>query len=218
MSGAFGYHRAMIESPDPILLELRDPEETRALGRTLARVLRAGTLLRLSGSLGAGKTTLAQGIAAGLGVDGVVASPSYTLVREHELPAEAGWNPARRPSGGAMDVAATELAPAPPPRRLVHADLYRCGGPEEVRELALDEALDEGAVVLVEWPERAADALPETGLHVHLARGAEAGRRALRIAALDALGVAILAAWREDGARARDGDGREGGDDGEAPT
>lgn len=216
MSDAFGYHRAMIDVPDPVLLTLRDPEETRALGRALAGVLRAGTLLRLSGPLGAGKTTLAQGIAAGLGVEGVVASPSYTLVREHELPAEAGRVPSRRPSGDAMDGASTDLAAAPPPRRLVHADLYRCGGPEEVRELALDEALDEGAVVLVEWPERAEGALPETGLRVRLARRTEAGHRDLRMEPLDELGAAILAAWLRDDRRARGGGGRPGGPDGEA--
>ena len=101
--------------------------ETLALGRRLAaRLAPDGTLL-LSGDLGAGKTVLARGVAAGLGIPpDEVQSPTYTLVREH-----------RAPGGG----------------RFVHLDLYRLD-PEEVADLGLDEVLAAPGVKVVEWAER----------------------------------------------------------------
>ena len=103
---------------------------TRALGRRLAKLLRPGDVVLLQGPLGAGKTTLAQGIGAGLGVDGPVNSPSFVLLAHHEGE-----------------------------RELYHADLYRLTAPEQVEELALAEQAA-GGVLLVEWPERGLDALP----------------------------------------------------------
>ena len=107
-------------------------EETRALGRALARELAPRGVLLLSGELGSGKTVLARGIGEGLGIDArEVQSPSFTLIREH-----AG-------SGG----------------RLVHVDLYRLD-PEETASLGLDELLAGPGVKVVEWAERLPIALP----------------------------------------------------------
>jgi tRNA threonylcarbamoyl adenosine modification protein YjeE len=111
---------------------------TRSLGRRMAKLLRAGDVVLLQGQLGAGKTSLAQGIGAGLKVDDPVTSPSYVLLAQH--------------SG---------------PTPLYHADLYRLIEPDEVRELALVEQAIDG-VLLIEWPERAADALPAEHLLVAL--------------------------------------------------
>jgi len=105
--------------------------QTRSLGRKLARLLRPGDVVLLQGDLGAGKTTLAQGIGAGLKVDGPVNSPTFVLLARHDGPATP----------------------------LYHADLYRLGSPEEVEELALAEQAVDG-VLLVEWPERGLTALP----------------------------------------------------------
>jgi len=116
------------------------PDETRALGEALGRLLAPGALVRLSGPLGAGKTVLAQGIAAGLGVRSSVVSPTFTLVREYEAPA----------------------------CRLVHLDFYRLSGPDEARDLGLEDYLAPDAVAVVEWPERAGEALPDVGLDVAL--------------------------------------------------
>ncbi|MFN8585342.1 MAG: tRNA (adenosine(37)-N6)-threonylcarbamoyltransferase complex ATPase subunit type 1 TsaE [Dehalococcoidia bacterium] len=113
--------------------------KTRALGRRLARLLRAGDVLLLQGPLGAGKTTLAQGIGAGLKVDEPVRSPTFVLMTHHE--------------GGALP--------------LYHADLYRLETVEEVEDLSLDEQAADG-VLLVEWPERGLDALPAHHLLVVL--------------------------------------------------
>src|SRR5438094_5053580 len=94
----------------------------RDLGRRLAALLRAGDLVILVGGLGAGKTTLAQGIGAGLGVRGPVLSPTFVIARVHR--------DGRIP--------------------LVHVDAYRLGSVAEVDDLDLDATLDESATV-VEW-------------------------------------------------------------------
>ena len=113
---------------------------TRALGRRLAKLLHAGDVVLLQGPLGAGKTALAQGVGAGLGVEGPVTSPSFVLLARHDAPAGGGLT-------------------------LYHADLYRLDSEDEVEELALAEQAAEG-VLLVEWPERGLDALPREHLLV----------------------------------------------------
>lgn len=106
--------------------ETSSASETRALGERLVGELPPDGILLLSGSLGAGKTTLVQGVAAGLGLSPrEVQSPSYTLIREHQGPRG----------------------------RLVHVDLYRLT-PGETEALGLDEVLAAPGVKVVEWPDR----------------------------------------------------------------
>jgi tRNA threonylcarbamoyladenosine biosynthesis protein TsaE len=119
------------------------------LGRAFGEVLRAGDLVVLTGPLGAGKTTLVRGIAAGLGVRGPVQSPTFVIARTH-------------PS----------LVGGPP---LVHVDAYRLGSALELDDLDLD--LD-GSVVVVEWGRGMAEGLREAWWEVELERpvgGAPAG-------------------------------------------
>ncbi len=125
----------------------------RALGQTLATVLRAGDLLILSGGLGAGKTTLTQGIGAGLGVRGPVTSPTFVIARVHPpLPAagQGGAQSGGPPTGG-------------PP--LVHADAYRLGSALELDDLDLD-ADTATSVTVVEWGEGLAEGLAADRLEV----------------------------------------------------
>lgn len=124
-------------------------QDTQALASRLARLIRPGDLILLSGDLGAGKTTFTQGLAAALGVQGVVTSPTFTLVNIH--PTRVGFD-------------------------LVHVDVYRLERLSEVTDLALPEMLDDGAAVVVEWGERAAAALPGARLEVTLDAEADGSR------------------------------------------
>jgi tRNA threonylcarbamoyladenosine biosynthesis protein TsaE len=138
-------------------MRLEGPEATEAFGLRLARELRAGDVVALFGELGAGKTTLARGILAGLGNDGEVASPTFPLVIPYEALGFPVW----------------------------HVDLYRIENPEEIAELALEEALHDGALI-VEWPERMGDALWPHSLRLTLKREGEGAR---------ALTAGVPAAW-----------------------
>ncbi|MDQ3276546.1 MAG: tRNA (adenosine(37)-N6)-threonylcarbamoyltransferase complex ATPase subunit type 1 TsaE [Actinomycetota bacterium] len=145
-----GYHevacddsRTTLAKPLPVQLEVRTPEQTRLLGTRLARLLRAGDLVLLSGHLGAGKTTLTQGIGAGLGVHGAITSPTFVIARVH--PAE-GEGPA-----------------------LVHVDAYRLGGVDEIDDLDLDTSLED-SVTVVEWGRGVAESLAADRLVVEIDR------------------------------------------------
>ena len=133
-----------------MLVTTKGAARTRALGRRLARLLRAGDVVLLQGPLGAGKTTLVQGVGAGLGVEEPVNSPTFVLLARHDLPAPEDGSAPR---------------PADRPDALHHADLFRLTEIEEVEELALAEQAADGAL-LVEWPERGLEALPSEHLLV----------------------------------------------------
>jgi tRNA threonylcarbamoyladenosine biosynthesis protein TsaE len=133
---------------DAVTIDLPEADTTRALGAALAGVLRAGDLVILTGDLGAGKTTLTQGLGAALGIRGQVASPTFIVAREHPpLPREDGTR-----------------GPA-----LVHVDAYRLGSLDELDALDLDSSLDE-SVTVVEWGRGLAEALTEDRLEIDLQR------------------------------------------------
>lgn len=140
-----GRHAPYVEMvrPLPAAADARDADGMRELARDLAKVLRAGDLLVLSGELGAGKTTFTQGLGEGLGVRGDITSPTFVIARVH--PSLVG-------------------GPA-----LVHVDAYRLGGLEELDDLDLDTSLDE-AVTVVEWGAGMAEALADERLHVQITR------------------------------------------------
>jgi tRNA threonylcarbamoyladenosine biosynthesis protein TsaE len=151
----------------PIVIPIPTSDDMRALGRRLAAVLRAGDLVILSGPLGAGKTTLTQGIAAGLGVRGPITSPTFVIARVH---------PSLRPGGRSGPVGrgstAAGLGEASPP--LVHADAYRLGSTMEMDDLDLDADLDT-SVTVVEWGEGRAEGLSEDRLEVVITPASPAG-------------------------------------------
>ena len=129
------------------MIAVSSAAQMRSLGTRIASGLRAGDLLILSGPLGAGKTTLVQGIAAGLGVRGPITSPTFVIARVH--PSLTG-------------------GPA-----LVHADAYRLGSVAELDDLDLD-ADTESAVTVVEWGEGLAEGLADDRLEVSISRAASA--------------------------------------------
>jgi N-acetylmuramate 1-kinase len=126
-------------------IALADEEATRRLAVDLANLLRPGDFLALAGDLGAGKTTLVRAMIAHLAGDTAVEvpSPTFTLVQTYELPKFA----------------------------LVHVDLYRVSRADELAELGIDDV--PGAVVVMEWPDRAGGALPDDRIEVALALGPE---------------------------------------------
>jgi tRNA threonylcarbamoyladenosine biosynthesis protein TsaE len=115
----------------------RSPEETEHVGTALAGLLEPGDVVLLLGGLGAGKTTFVRGIAGGLGIGDEVTSPTFTLCQ----------------------IYAGRLS-------LMHADLWRLERLQEVLDLALDEGLEDGGVLVAEWGEGAADVYGDEALFV----------------------------------------------------
>jgi tRNA threonylcarbamoyladenosine biosynthesis protein TsaE len=115
------------------------PADTRALGRALGRAAQPGTVLALTGPLGAGKTQLAKGVAQGLDVESVVNSPTFVLMNEHE---------------GRM--------------RLFHIDAYRLDDPEEALAAGLLDERQASGVTVVEWADRLDGWLPEQRMDIRI--------------------------------------------------
>ncbi|MBK6018880.1 MULTISPECIES: tRNA (adenosine(37)-N6)-threonylcarbamoyltransferase complex ATPase subunit type 1 TsaE [Streptomyces] len=130
--------------PLSVSITVNSPEQMGELGRRLAKLLRAGDLVMLTGELGAGKTTLTRGLGEGLGVRGAVTSPTFVIARVH-------------PS----------LGEGPP---LVHVDAYRLsGGLDDMEDLDLDVSLPE-SVIVVEWGEGKVEELTDDRLSVVIHR------------------------------------------------
>jgi tRNA threonylcarbamoyladenosine biosynthesis protein TsaE len=130
--------------PLSVSITVKSPEQMGELGRRLAKLLRAGDLVMLTGELGAGKTTLTRGLGEGLGVRGAVTSPTFVIARVH-------------PS----------LGDGPP---LVHVDAYRLsGGLDDMEDLDLDVSLPE-SVIVVEWGEGKVEELTDDRLSVVIHR------------------------------------------------
>jgi len=144
-----------------VSLTVSTAAEMRALGRSLATALRAGDVVILSGGLGAGKTTLTQGIGAGLGVRGPVTSPTFVIARVHPPAATA----ATAGPGGLGGPLADLAAPRP---ALVHADAYRLGSALELDDLDLDTDTA-SCVTVVEWGEGMAEGLAADRLEIAIA-------------------------------------------------
>jgi tRNA threonylcarbamoyladenosine biosynthesis protein TsaE len=143
-------------------LESHSEEDTRTLGRDLARRLPRQGVVLLIGELGAGKTTLAQGIAEGRGAVRAedVSSPTFTLVHQYGDPTS-----------------------------VYHIDLYRLDTPEEARRIGLEDIWDAQALVLVEWGERFPELLPRERVEIRIRdRGGE--RREIEVAGLDGCSLA----------------------------
>jgi tRNA threonylcarbamoyladenosine biosynthesis protein TsaE len=125
----------------PVELLSRSPEQTEAFGRALAARLQPGDVVAYTGDLGAGKTALTRGIAAGLGVVEQVTSPTYTIVNEYR----SGRLP------------------------LFHFDLYRLHSEEELFEIGWEDYLAQGGVCAVEWSENVPEILGNA-LHISISR------------------------------------------------
>ncbi len=146
--GAGGVYAPAVPTTDDVVVETRDPAETRALGSRLAAVAHPGDVIALTGDLGAGKTELAKGFGRGLGVTDVVSSPSFVLMAEH---------------AGRL--------------RLFHLDLYRLDGPEAAIAAGLLDEREVEGVTLIEWAERLGGELPLRRLEIRIETLADDARR-----------------------------------------
>ena len=144
-------------------------KDTLAFASRLAPMLEAGDTVLLEGGLGAGKSVLARGIARGMGVEGPMPSPTFTLM----IPYEAGG------------------------RRLYHFDLYRLSDPDEYYAAGLDEFVGGDGVAVVEWPQMA-DLEPTPALEVELTRGDDEETRHIDIEnyGVEGFDPDALAEWR----------------------
>ena len=127
--------------------------ETWRVAAEVAEQLTPGMVLALTGDLGAGKTTFMQGIALALGIKRPITSPTFTLCQEYDTPRF----------------------------KLVHMDLYRLNGPDDLLTIGFPEHLESGAVVAVEWPERGGDLIPPDALHISLTLSDEAETRTIEV-------------------------------------
>ncbi|MDO5629797.1 MAG: tRNA (adenosine(37)-N6)-threonylcarbamoyltransferase complex ATPase subunit type 1 TsaE [Mobilicoccus sp.] len=127
----------------PVAVAVPDADAMRDLGARLATILRRGDLVIATGDLGAGKTTLTQGLGAGLGVQGPVISPTFVLSRVHQPTGDGPW--------------------------LVHVDAYRLTSFAELEDIDLEASLDD-AVTLVEWGAGVAEGLAEDRLEIDIRR------------------------------------------------
>lgn len=148
-----------------LCFHLEDEQATVARGRQLAGYLSAGMVVFLNGELGAGKTTFARGVLNGLGHEGAVKSPTYTLVEPY-----------------------TGVSPA-----LYHFDLYRLGDPQELEYMGVRDYFAADTLVLMEWPERGVGFLPPPDLEISMLVQGEG--RELEMRAISAAGDRCLAQW-----------------------
>jgi tRNA threonylcarbamoyladenosine biosynthesis protein TsaE len=157
-----------ILSPHSLEIISRSAEQTRRVGMRLGNLLQPGDVVRLTGELGSGKTTFAQGVSAGWGSLDPVSSPTFVLVNVY-----------RR-----LDH-----------QRLFHLDAYRLSGVQEAWDLDLDVMLESG-ILLIEWADRISQALPPDCLSVRLT-WVEENQRDLLFDAHGARYEALLDAFRK---------------------
>ena len=149
-------------------LRVSTSEAMQAIGASLAKALEGGTLVFLSGGLGAGKTTLVRGLIHALGHDGPVKSPTYTLVESYAF---------------------EDLT-------VYHFDLYRLSDPLELEYMGVQDYFDNQAVCLVEWPERAKGFLPDADIEIVFRFEGEA--RDVSLVAQSEAGYRILLDFKAD--------------------
>ena len=120
-------------------------KETFELGKKIANAVNPGTVILFYGDLGAGKTVMTKGIAAGLGITEMITSPTFTIMQEYE--------------GGRMP--------------LYHLDVYRIEDPDEMEEVGLNEYIYGNGLTVIEWAEQIEDILPEDAIKITIERKVE---------------------------------------------
>lgn len=133
------------------------PQETEALGKTIAATLKGGELIALYGGMGMGKTAFTRGVAEGLGISGGVSSPTFALVHEY--------------AGGRLP--------------LYHFDMYRVTSWDDLYSTGFFDYLDTDAVLVIEWSENIDGALPEKKISIVVERGEGEEQRVFHVEGVD---------------------------------
>ena len=126
-------------------IKTHSEKETFELGKRIANAVNPGTVILFYGDLGAGKTVMTKGIAAGLGITEMITSPTFTIMQEYE--------------GGRMP--------------LYHLDVYRIEDPDEMEEVGLNEYIYGNGLTVIEWAEQIEDILPEDAIKITIERKVE---------------------------------------------
>ncbi len=130
-------------------------EETEKIGKDFANMLNPGDVVCLYGDLGAGKTMFTQGVAKGLGIESRIISPTFSLVRQHEINVKSQNSKVKNTIQNL--------------KVLYHIDLYRLENIDEVESIGLKEILsDDQAVTFIEWADKAMEILPQKKVQVHI--------------------------------------------------
>lgn len=132
------------------------PSETEAFGKRLGEVLEPGSVVALFGEMGAGKTALTRGIAAGLGISEGVSSPTFALVHQYD---------------GRFPV--------------YHFDMYRVETWDDLYSTGFFDYLDSGGVLIIEWSENIENAIPENAVRIHLQHGKNENERIISYEGVD---------------------------------
>lgn len=134
----------------------RNIEQTRAVGTAIARRLKPGDIVCLTGDLGAGKTTLTQALLESLGIKAPITSPTYTIVNEYHDP---------------IDV--------------FHFDVYRVADIDEMEEIGFDDYLAQDAYVVIEWADRITPLIPREAIWVDLTYTGQDGEREIQVRGME---------------------------------
>lgn len=130
----------------------KSDRETKNLGKNISqRFINKGGMIALSGDLGSGKTTFAQGLAKGLGIKDKVISPTFILIRQYKIPKSSMF--------------------------LYHIDLYRISEKQNLQNLGLQEIIDSKNIILIEWADKIRDLLPKNTLYISFEKISEFGRK-----------------------------------------
>lgn len=132
-------HHSVIARRLKMIIKTESTEETEALGRKIGNALKKGDVVSLRGSLGAGKTVIAKGIARSLGIDEAIVSPTFTLVQEYDGR-----------------------------EKLYHLDIYRLSGEDEFESMGGEEFLYPNGITLIEWSEKIDSMLPDGTIYIDI--------------------------------------------------
>jgi tRNA threonylcarbamoyladenosine biosynthesis protein TsaE len=161
----------MVDTDIPLTVISSDPAETFRMGRMIGEALKEGAIVALIGELGAGKTSLTQGIARGLGIqEGYqITSPTFTLINEY-----------------------------PGRLNLVHLDVYRLSGSADLPDLGYEEFFFSNSVVVIEWAEKIRDVLPDKTIFITMTY-LDQNRRRIEISGGRAQVIPITSALKDGG-------------------